>query len=67
MDGLEPLLSDKVLPVMVETEVSRLVPKPGGKGGGSFSFRFVKQLWDSVDLSLVLDHAFKNASAACII
>lgn len=29
VDGLEPLLSDKVLPVMVETEVSRLVPKPG--------------------------------------
>lgn len=29
VDGLEPLLSDKVLPVMVEAEVSRLVPKPG--------------------------------------
>lgn len=41
VDGLKPLLSDKVLPVMVETEVSRLIPKPGGNGGGSFSFRFV--------------------------
>lgn len=29
VDGLKPLLSDKVLPVMVETKVSRLVPKPG--------------------------------------
>lgn len=29
VDGLEPLLSDEVLPVMVEAEVSRLVPKPG--------------------------------------
>lgn len=29
VDGLEPLLPDKVLPVMVETEVSRLVAEPG--------------------------------------
>lgn len=36
VDGLEPLLSNKVLPVVVESEVSRLVPKPRGEGGGSF-------------------------------
>lgn len=41
MDGLEPLLADKVLPVMVETEVSRLVPEPRAFGEGSCSFRFV--------------------------
>ncbi len=28
VDGLKPLLSHKVLPVMVEAEVPRLVPKP---------------------------------------
>lgn len=31
MDGLKPLLPNKVFPVMVETEVSRLVPKPAEK------------------------------------
>lgn len=30
MDGLKPLLSNKVFSIMVETEVSRLVPKPVG-------------------------------------
>ena len=29
VDGLEPLLSHKVFPVVVETEVPRLVPEPG--------------------------------------
>lgn len=29
MDGLKPLLSNKVFSIMVETEVSRLVSKPG--------------------------------------
>lgn len=29
VDGLKPLLSNKVFSIMVETEVSRLVPKPG--------------------------------------
>lgn len=29
VDGLKPLLTNKVLPVMVETEVLRLVTKPG--------------------------------------
>jgi len=38
VDGLEPLLSNKVLPVVVETEVSRLVPKPGRNEGGHFNF-----------------------------
>lgn len=33
MNGLEPLLSNKMLPIMVEAEVSRLVPKPRGNGG----------------------------------
>lgn len=28
MDGLKPLLSNKVLPIMVEAEVSCLVPEP---------------------------------------
>lgn len=28
MDGLKPLLSNKVLSIVVETKVSRLVPKP---------------------------------------
>lgn len=39
VDGLEPLFSNKVLPVVVETEVSRLVPEPGRNGGGHFGFR----------------------------
>lgn len=31
MDGLKPFFPNKVFPVMVETEVSCLVPKPADK------------------------------------
>lgn len=32
MDGLEPLLANKVFSVVIEAEVSCLVPKPGERG-----------------------------------
>lgn len=50
VDGLEPLLSNKVLPVMVETEVSCLVPKPGWNGGRHLSFKIVKKQTGSLKL-----------------
>lgn len=54
MDGLEPLLSDKMLPIMVEAEVSRLVPKPRGNGGYTLALGLIgnSKLWDSVDLTV---------------
>lgn len=67
MDGLEPLLADKVLPVMVETEVSRLVPKPGENRRGSSGLRFVKQLFDSVAFHLDIARALKHTSHMCIV
>lgn len=35
MNGLKPLLSNKVLPIMIETKVSCLIPKPQENRAGT--------------------------------